>query len=402
MYLLHVAHPGPEESPVSAALHPGASAPRSDRPAFPAAFAAPGESVSRIDLVLVGARGQVGSALRRQLDRRRAWLREHTGVDYTLVAAFDRRGFAHDLQGLQLENFEHDLQPRRDNDLELLLARLTRPGAAPAVFIDCTASDEVADWYPRLLSGGVGVVGANKRANARSLSHFHELQRLARRHGAPYRYETTVGAAIPVLGPIRDVRLRGETIRSLQGVLSGSLSHILHRLHEGCAFSDAVAEAGALGLTEPDPFEDLRAQDLARKLLVLGREAGFALELDAVRIESLVEEVDGVDNASENLCARLRAQDARWRARVTSALDRGERLVMVAQVDSAGGRVGIQSLPESSPFAQLKPGENLVLVHTDLQSATPLALGGKGAGAEITAAGVFSDIVAAANQLLRR
>ncbi|MCX7041200.1 MAG: hypothetical protein NT117_00625 [Gammaproteobacteria bacterium] len=387
---------------MSVALHPGASAPRSDRPAFPAVFAAPGESVSRIDLVLVGARGQVGSALRRQLDRRRAWLREHTGVDYTLVAAFDRRGFAHDLQGLQLENFEHDLQPRRENDLELLFSRLTQPGAAPAVFIDCTASDEVADWYPRLLSGGVGVVGANKRANARSLSHFHELQRLARRHGAPYRYETTVGAAIPVLGPIRDVRLRGETIRSLQGVLSGSLSHILHRLHEGCAFSDAVAEAGALGLTEPDPFEDLRAQDLARKLLVLGREAGFALELDAVRIESLVEEVDGVDNASENLRARLRAQDARWHARVTSALDRGERLVVVAQVDSAGGRVGIQSLPESSPFAQLKPGENLVLVHTDLQSATPLALGGKGAGAEITAAGVFSDIVAAANQLLRR
>ncbi|OGT58162.1 MAG: hypothetical protein A3E01_01280 [Gammaproteobacteria bacterium RIFCSPHIGHO2_12_FULL_63_22] len=384
---------------MSAALHAGANAPRSDRPAVPAVFAAPGESVARIDLVLVGARGQVGSALRRQLDRRRHWLREHTGVDYTLLAAFDRRGFAHDLQGLQLESFEQDLQPRRDNDLELLLARLTRPGAAPAVFIDCTASDEVADWYPRLLSGGVGVVGANKRANARSLSHFHELQRLSRRHGAPYRYETTVGAAIPVLGPIRDVRLRGETIRSLQGVLSGSLSHILHRLHEGCLFSDAVAEASALGLTEPDPFEDLRAEDLARKLLVLGREAGFALELESVAIESLV---DDANDASGTLRERLRAQDARWQARISEALGRGERLVMVAQVDADGGRVGIQSLPVASPFAQLKPGENLVLVHTDLQATTPLALGGKGAGAEITAAGVFSDIVAAANQLLRR
>lgn len=387
---------------MSVALHPGVSALRSDRPAVPAVFAAPGESVARIDLVLVGARGQVGSALRRQLDRRRAWLREHTGVDYTLVAAFDRRGFAHDLQGLRLETFEHDLQPRRDNDLELLFSRLTRPGAAPAILIDCTASDEVADWYPRLLSGGVGVVGANKRANARSLSHFHQLQRLSRRHGAPYRYETTVGAAIPVLGPIRDVRLRGETIRSLQGVLSGSLSHILHRLHEGCLFSDAVIEAGALGLTEPDPFEDLRAEDLARKLLVLGREAGFALELESVRIESLVDGLDGADDASASLRDRLRAHDVRWQARVTSALERGEKLVMVAQVDADGGRVGIQSLPETSPFAQLKPGENQVLVHTDLQSATPLALGGKGAGAEITAAGVFSDIVAAANQLLRR
>lgn len=388
---------------MSAALHAGAGATRSDRPAISGFLATPGESVARIDLVLVGARGQVGSALRRQLDRRRHWLRDHTGVDYTLLAAFDRRGFAHDLQGLQLETFEQDLQPRRDNDLELLLARITQPGAAPAVFIDCTASDEVADWYPRLLSGGVGVVGANKRANARSLSHFHELQRLSRRHGAPYRYETTVGAAIPVLGPIRDVRLRGESIRSLQGVLSGSLSHILHRLHEGCLFSDAVAEASALGLTEPDPFEDLRAEDLARKLLVLGREAGFALELESVAIESLVDEVNDASGALHDVLRdRLRAQDARWQARISEALGRGERLVMVAQVDAGGGRVGVQSLPAASPFAQLKSGENLVLVHTDLQAATPLALGGKGAGAEITAAGVFSDIVAAANQLLRR
>ena len=381
------------ESNRTSALPPAA---RSVRPArlLPAV-----EPVQRIDLVLVGARGQVGSALRRQLARRRDWLRENTGVDYTLLAAFDRRGFAHDLQGLDVEAFDADVPLRNDHDVERLISQLTRPGAAPAIVIDCTASDEVADWYPRLLAGGVGVVGANKRANARSLAHFHDLQRLARRHGAPYRYETTVGAAIPVLGPIRDLRLRGENIQSLQGVLSGSLSHILHRLHEGIAFSDAVAEAGKLGLTEPDPLEDLRAEDLARKLLVLGREAGFALEMDAVVIESLVAEGD---DPSTSLRDRLLAQDQRWRQRVSVALERDERLVMVAQVDACGGRVGIQSLPAASALAQLRPGENLVLVRTDLQAATPLALGGKGAGAEITAAGVFSDIVAAAGQLLRR
>ena len=357
------------------------------------------DSVQRIDLVVVGARGQVGSALCRQLARRRDWLREHTGVDYTLLAAFDRRGFAHDLQGLDAAGFDSVVRPRKDNDVELLLARLTGPGAAPAIVIDCTASDDVADWYPRLLAGGVGVVGANKRANARGLAHFHALQALSRRHGAPYRYETTVGAAIPVLGPIRDLRLRGENILSLQGVLSGSLSHILHRLHEGIAFSDAVVEAGALGLTEPDPLEDLRAEDLARKLLVLGREAGFALEMDAVLIESLLG--DG-DDLAASLRQRLVAQDERWRQRVSAAIDRGERLVMVAEVDAGGGRVAIRSLPKASALAQLRPGENLVLVHTDLQAGTPLALGGKGAGAEITAAGVFSDIVAAASQLLRR
>jgi aspartokinase/homoserine dehydrogenase 1 len=311
---------------------------------------------TRIDLVLVGARGQVGSALRRQLGARQDWLRDHAGLDLKLIAAFDRRGLAHDLQGLSLQALQGDLPARREPDVELLLARLLRPGGEPTLLIDCTASDEVADWYPRLLGNGVGIVAANKRANARSLTGYRQLQRLSRQHRAPYRYETTVGAAIPVLGPIRDLRLRGERITSLQGVLSGSLSHVLHRLQEGCAFSVAVAEAAALGLTEPDPLEDLRARDLARKLLVLGREAGFDLEAEAVEVDSLVDEAAAAHGDAASLLA---AQDARGRPRATRAPATGARLVMLVEVDAHGARVGVRSLPADSPFAALKPGENL-------------------------------------------
>ena len=353
----------------------------------------------RIDLVLIGARGQVGSALRAQLGRRLQHWREHIGLDLKLVAAFDRRGFAFDLQGLPPEDLCARLDARQDGDAERLFEHLTRAGAARTVVIDCTASEAVADGYSQLLAGGVGVVGANKHANSRSLASYRELQRAARENQAPYRYETTVGAAIPLLGPLRDLRLRGEQVQSIRGVLSGSLSYILHRLHEGCAFSAAVAEARALGYTEPDPLEDLRAKDLGRKLLVLAREAGFALEPSDLGIEALVQVESGTDRKLAELLAE---QDAGWEQKISQALHRGERWIVLAEADASGGRIGLRRVDAQSPFGKLQPGQNLVEIRTDLQDGTPLAVSGPGAGAQITAAGVLSDVLAAASQLAAR
>jgi aspartokinase/homoserine dehydrogenase 1 len=347
----------------------------------------------RVDLVLVGARGKVGSALRRQLGQRQPALRQEAGLDLRLVAAFDRRGFAFDARGLDPAAADAQLGERRAGDTEHLLAHLTRGEASRTVVVDCTASDEIADWYARLLGGGVGVVAANKRANARSLAAYHGLQRLAREQGVPYRYETTVGAAIPLLGPLRDLRLRGERVLSLSGVLSGSLSYILHRLHEGCDFSAAVAEARELGYTEPDPREDLQAVDLSRKLLVLAREAGFALELADVAIEPFF---GGDVPEAADLNQGLAAADAAWRTRVHAAQARGERWVMLAEAHPGGGRIGLHCVPAHAPFAQLLPGQNLIRIHTELQDRMPLSVSGPGAGVEITAAGVLSDVVHAA------
>jgi aspartokinase/homoserine dehydrogenase 1 len=339
---------------------------------------------TRVDLVLIGARGQVGSAFRRRLALRQATLKRELDLDLVLLAGLDRRGFAFDLHGLAPDQIESYLCAREYADLEHLLAHLARPESTPALLIDCSASEEITDLYPHLLAGGIGVVTANKRANARSLAFYRELQRLSQQHAAPYHYETTAGAAIPVLGPLRDLRQRGEHVTSIRGVLSGSLSYILARVQDdGLAFSTAVVEAGALGYTEPDPSEDLCLRDVTRKLLGLAREAGIALEVGAIDVEPLQD-------------------DGLWPERIAAARSRGERWLVLAEADEHGGRIGLRSMPKDSPFAALRPGQNLVQVSTDLQREVPLSLGGPGAGPEITAAGVFSDVLAAARQLARR
>jgi aspartokinase/homoserine dehydrogenase 1 len=170
-----------------------------------------------VELVLMGARGQVGSALRRRLGRELPRLREDAGLDLRLVAACDRRGFAYDGAGLAPAELEAELRAREPGDLERVFAR---GRGAPMLLVDCTASDEVADRYLPLLARGIGVVGANKRANSRCFASWQLLQRTAREQRVPYRYETTAGAAIPLLGPLRDLRLRGERVHALRGVLS--------------------------------------------------------------------------------------------------------------------------------------------------------------------------------------
>lgn len=349
----------------------------------------------RIDIVLIGARGRVGSAFRARLAERSEILRAGLGIDLRLRAAYDRRGLAECEHGLDPIGLDAQLVPRREGDIGQLWNRLGL--ACGTVAVDCTASDEVAADYPDLLGRGIAIAAANKHAGARPLGFYRDLQVQAQR--TPWRYETTVGAAIPVLGPLRDLRLRGERVLGIRGLLSGSLSYLLARLHEGVAFSDAVIEARELGYTEPDPLEDLSGQDVARKLLILGREAGFALEPMQIAVEALS---SARARAGGSLREALRAEDALWAQRVRQATARGERLVVVGEVDAMGGRVSVASLPADDALATARPRENVLEIRTDLQQQPPLTLRGPGAGAEVTAAGVFSDVLAAAQSLQHR
>ena len=348
----------------------------------------------RIELVLLGARGRVGSAFRQRLQACHIGLVRELNIDLRLRAAFDRRGMATDANGLDPVALDSALQPRRGGDAEALWRQLD--ATSNTVLVDCTASDEVAGHYPQWLRRGFAIAAANKHAGARPWTFYRDLQQAAQ--STPWRYETTVGAAIPILGPLRDLRLRGEQVLGIRGLLSGSLSFLLGRLHQGARFSRAVMEAHELGYTEPDPLEDLGGQDVARKLLILGREAGFALEPNQIQINPLTP-LHGVSGAA--LEHALAVEDEAWATRIAAAEAAGRRLVVVGEVGPGGGSVGVQSLPADDALATAAPRENVLQIRTTLQHQPALTLRGPGAGAEVTAAGVFSDVLALAQQLAR-
>lgn len=314
-----------------------------------------------VGVVLAGPRGRVATAFRRLLASR---------DDFRLVGVLDR----------------HD-----DWDRLLDLCDRERP-----VFVDCTASPEIAGRYAELLSRGIAVVTPNKLANAGRLADWRRLQELSRE--VPYRYETTVGAALPVLGTIGDLRRAGDRLLGVSAVLSGTLSFVLHRVEAGVPFSQAVREAWERGYTEPHPGEDLSGEDVARKLLILLREAGFGFEREDVLGEPLLP--DGPDEPDPGrFLEELAPWDAVWAERAARARERGERLLYLASFDGATPRVGVAALPADHPVARGGPGENVIVYRTERYSELPLTISGPGAGPEITATGVLSDLIAAAREL---
>ncbi len=355
--------------------------------------AAPRSEPDRVSLVIVGARGRVASALRALLAREQSAVEARCGIRLLLRGAFDRRGCHFDNAGiaplsapaLMTQSSLHDgdpLQQLREID-------------GPCILVDASGSQQWADHYVVLLQAGIGVVTPNKRAHSACYRDWLQLRAAAGR--APLHYETTVGAALPVISTLRSLGERGERVLGIEGVLSGSLSFILARVQQGTPLSAAVAEAIRLGYTEPDPLEDIGFVDLRRKLLILAREAGQRLEPEQIRVDALLPA--GV--ALEALLGG--ALDAEWSERAASARAQGQRLVVVAQWQQAGqARISVRAEPADSVLANLAAGENIVRIRSEYHDAIPLCIRGPGAGPAVTAAGIFSDVVAAARALLVR
>jgi homoserine dehydrogenase len=356
---------------------------RSARSALPA---------TAIRIVLAGARGRVASALRAQLARELPSLRERIGLGLHLGGAFDRRGSVFEDAGIEPLALDQRLLHAAPPTIDQLLARL-HAASTPTLLVDATGSSEWAAEYPHLLRAGIGIVTANKRAHSGSYRDWLALQQAARAGNVPLRYETTVGAALPVIGTLQCLRRRGERVLALEGVLSGSLSFVLERVQQGTRLSEALAEAIALGYTEPDPLEDLAFVDLHRKLVILAREAGQRLEPEQVRIDSLLPPGGSLAGLLAGHC------DARWAERADIARRDDRRLVAVASWQLAGqARIEVRAEPAASPLARLAGGENLVRIRSEYHDALPITITGPGAGPAATAAGLLGDIIAACRE----
>jgi bifunctional aspartokinase / homoserine dehydrogenase 1 len=261
------------------------------------------------------------------------------------------------------------------------------------VVIDCTASAEVADQYRDWLSRGIHIVTPNKKANSGTLPYYRSLQHAKRDAGTHYLYEATVGAGLPVIHTLRDLRGTGDEITQIEGILSGTLAYLFNVFDGSESFSSIVRAARAKGYTEPDPRDDLSGVDVARKLIILGREMGLTLEMADVQVEGLVPEA--LTRCSvEEFMARLPESDAAMAATLADARKKNQVLRYVGRIDAAGkATVGLMRLESNHAFANIALTDNVVRFATRRYCDNPLIVQGPGAGPEVTAAGVFSDLL---------
>lgn len=263
-----------------------------------------------------------------------------------------------------------------------------------AVIIDCSASAVVAELYPQWLASGIHIVTPNKKANSAPIEFYRQLHEARRQGGAHYLYEATVGAGLPVMQTVRDLRETGDEIQRIEGILSGTLAYLFNVWDGSEPFSSIVRAAKSKGYTEPDPRDDLSGTDVARKLIILGREMGLDLELKDVQLESLVPQALAGCSADEFL-ARLPEFDGPMLERLRGAQARGRVLRYVGALDAASGTasVGLVELERSHSFANIALTDNIVRFATARYNENPLIVQGPGAGPAVTAAGVFADLL---------
>ena len=342
--------------------------------------------------------GAIGKTLMAQLREQLPVLHSEFNMDVRVAGVADSKRMLLAPGGVDLATWEADFAavPAGGADLSAFAKALKGSFIPNVCIIDCSASEKVASHYEEWMRQGIHVITPNKRANSGPFDYWARLRELGRKSYTHYFYEATVGAGLPIISTLQSLRDSGDRIARIEGVFSGTLSYIFNTFRAGGEpFSAVVAEAKRLGYTEPDPRDDLSGTDVARKVVILAREAGLRLELADVPVQSLVPEpLRGVASADEYM-RRLPEHDAAMAALIAEADAAGEVLRYVGIVDPgpAGSRVELRRYPKTHPFASLSGSDNMMSFTTKRYTTQPLFVRGPGAGAEVTAGGVFADLL---------
>ncbi len=341
----------------------------------------------QLNLFLAGP-GLIGGILIQQIQR---YNQIHDHLRLHIAGITGRRRMVIDKKGIDLQKWKKIYNDAGVSaDLQAFTTAIRSSGLANPVFVDCSASGEVAEKYPDLLENGIAVVAANKKANTGTTDFYLRLKPYI---GNRYLYETNVCAGLPVIAAIRDLVSTGDRIERIEGILSGTLSYLFNTFDGKQPFSELLADAQRRGYTEPDPREDLNGSDVARKILILIREAGHDLDLDQIDVEDLVPADAGKANSVETFFELLKAQDQRMAERALGAASEGKVLRYLARYTEGLAAVGLTAVGPDSPFYNLRGSDNMVVIHSDFYREQPLIIRGPGAGADVTASGVLADIL---------
>jgi bifunctional aspartokinase / homoserine dehydrogenase 1 len=350
------------------------------------------EKRKRLAVIVIGV-GNIGSALLRQLHQQHSFLLTQ-GFDVRVCGIANSKRFILDAAGIDLSKWQDELSRSRSRMHPRQFAdKVAELELTNAVLVDCTASPDIAEAYPEFVNANLHIVTPNKKANVLPWKQYTALMELMKKRQKYFLYEANVGAGLPVISTLGDLIASGDHIIKVEGIFSGTLSYLFNHFDGKRPFSDVLREAHELGFTEPDPREDLSGGDVARKLLIVARHLGLRLDMKDVRFENLVPPSLRKGTFSADLFSRFTKIDARMQQRVEDARSRGAVLRYVGILEDFTAVAGLREVPPSHPFAGTKGSDNIIAITSHRYSKTPLVVQGPGAGADVTAMGVFSDIL---------
>jgi len=358
-------------------------------------------SYKQINIFIAGA-GNVGSKLIRQLYQQQTFLRDHLRLQVRVVGIANSKKAVVKNEGIDLSNWEKVLADGNSSRIDQFVDEIIEKNLRNSVFVDVTASDKVAEVYERLLQKTVSVVACNKIACSSSYGRYKKLRELSNEFNASFLFETNVGAGLPVIGTLTDLLRSGDNVQSIEAVLSGTLNFVFNHYDGKRLFADVVQQAQDEGYTEPDPRLDLSGKDVMRKIMILARETGEKIEMDDIENNSFMPE-SCMKGSVENFYAEMRKHEDHFKKLYQDAQKNNCKLKFVASYRNPplgnGGvkaSVGLQHISSEQDLYHLYGKDNVVLFFTDRYKEQPLVVKGAGAGAEVTASGVFADIMRAA------
>ena len=349
-----------------------------------------------LNLFICGT-GTVGDSLIQQLASQQEKLMKERGLKLNVVGIANGHQALFDRDGLDLSNYRALLDEKGTaSSPQIIRDEVIGMNIFNSVFVDCTANADVASLYKDLLNNNVSVVAANKIAASSSYANYTELKQIARNRGVKYLFETNVGAGLPIIKTINDLLASGDKILKIEAVVSGTLNFIFNKISADVPFSETIRLAKEQGYSEPDPRIDLSGKDVIRKLVILAREAGYVLEQEDVEKHLFVPD-EFFEGSLDDFWKNISSLDADFETRRQKLEEENKHWKFVAKLEDGKGSVSLQEVSRSHPFYGLEGSNNIVLLTTERYNEYPMMIQGYGAGASVTAAGVFADIISVAN-----
>jgi bifunctional aspartokinase / homoserine dehydrogenase 1 len=346
-----------------------------------------------LNVFLVGT-GLIGSSLIDMVKDQFGKLAKESKLEVNIVAIANSKSMLFDEDGLELQSCLGKMKNSGEQmNMKSFFDKMSAINLPNSIFVDCTSSPEVTSFYEDILAANISIVTPNKKANSSSMDSYRRLKETAFKRGVKFLYETNVGAGLPVINTMNDLLLSGDKVIRIEAVLSGTLNYIFSSFEEGRKFSEVVKEAKAKGYTEPDPRDDLNGMDVARKILILTRESGVEMELDEIKVENLVPEPCRGDMGIEKFFSCLEEYDKDFETLRRTAADEGKKLRYMAVLNEGKVKIQLGSVDQKHPFYSLSGSDNIILLTTERYHDRPMVIRGPGAGAAVTAAGVFADII---------